>query len=101
MDIKHEHVDNYYIEYYDSGIILLMFNTKERWCDYCRQGDHDFLIGNNCKEDEYWDNYIIKIPKEELKLDWGKEGYTVLEAQEKDQIYFYYVPFKLITKTIG
>ena len=40
-----EQLTSYFIEKFDSGIIHILFNTKDKWVDYHRQNDNRYLIG--------------------------------------------------------
>lgn len=91
-----KYVESYFVEYYDSGIILLLFNTKHKWMDYHCKNSHWYRIGLN--SDGFEDESIqCKISKEELKFVENRR-YLRTECQEKDQISFYFIPFDLITR---
>lgn len=82
-----KYVDSYWVKEYPSGIIALMFNTKERWIEWHQQNDECY---------EFWqeegDEETIEIP-EFLPQD---KMYVPTVHQCKDQIVFYYIPFKLM-----
>lgn len=72
-----------------TGVYELIINTVDRWVDYHRRNDTLFDIGN-CEEDEscYCN---LEIPDFLPKLPKGSY-YTTCHSQNKDQIFFYYIP---------
>jgi hypothetical protein len=86
---NNNYVEGYFIEKYDSGIIQLCINTKERWLHYGSTANNNFYVGDN--DDDGWD---LEIDKEELNIG---SYYLMTNMQDKNQIYFYWIPFELIT----
>lgn len=81
-------IDSHFIKSYESGIITLTINTKERWLDYHRFTNELFEV------EDYQGNtfpLVVKLPLEE------KMRYSISSLQEKDQIIYYYIPLYLIT----
>ena len=92
-----EQLTSYFIEKFDSGIIHILFNTKDKWVDYHRQNDNRYLIGqpeDYPSEDEH--KYLLEIPEEFIPLDKDEIMYVKTEIQNKDQINFYYIPTSLL-----
>lgn len=86
-------VESYWIEKYDSGIIHLLINTVNKWVNYHRSSNTTYEIGFNNAEDDF-PGYQLDIP--ELEEILKKGSYLPTEFQEKDQISFYFIPYKLI-----
>lgn len=86
-DLNKKHVKSYWIKEYSSGIIALLFNTNERWIAYHQQNDETY---------EFWpdgcDSEVIEIDSF-LPED---RNYICTEHQCKDQVVYYYIPFKLM-----
>ena len=94
-----EYVENYWIEYCDSGIIHLLFNTTERWIDFHCMNNHTYRIGPDTSESEDFEVYrkrLIDIPKDKLVFESSK-FYVTSVSQNKDQLSFYFIPFDLIS----
>lgn len=79
--VNHSTVENYIVFKYPSGIIHLMFNTKDRWLPYHSYNDNLYKIGEEEIEVE------LEIPSYYLR--------TVI--QNKEQLSFYFIPFELIS----
>ena len=97
-DYKMKYVENYWVKYYDSGIVHLLFNTTERWLDFHRYDDNLYRIGEEQGKDETYESYkerLVNIPEEMLSFPLG-QMFIKTEMQEKDQISFYFIPFELI-----
>ena len=84
-----QHINSYFIEKYQSDIVHLLFNTKDRWMPYHQLSDHWYHIGESCREN------FVEIAKEDLPLD-KENHYLKVETQEKDQISFYWIPYTLL-----
>lgn len=83
-------VENYWITVHDSGIVSIMFNTIDKWVGYHRYNDNSYLFSTG-EEEEIEETELVTIENFELN---GK--YVCTESQNKDQITFYYIPYKLI-----
>jgi hypothetical protein len=96
-----KYVENYFVEYYESGIILLLFNTKERWLNFHRYMDNLYRIGDPQEENESYESYkerMVEISIDILEIPSGKM-FIKTSMQEKDQISFYFIPFELLKET--
>ena len=91
---KSKYVEDYWIEKYDSGIILLCFNTRNRWIRYGNMSDEHFTFNETMNDDK---EEVLELTP--FLPDNGSRMMHV-HQQEKDQIYHYYIPFKLITKRV-
>lgn len=93
-----KNVESYWVEYCDSGIIHLLFNTKERWMYFHQYSDHSYKIGGMIGDNEdynTWKELMCEIPND--KLVFAEEKiYISTVIQNKDQISFYFIPFDLI-----
>ena len=78
-------IKNYFIKDYESGIRLLLFNTKDRWIDYNQVNDETYDFGD--------EDYIIEIEFPPFKND---RSMLCTHLQCKDQIYFYWIPYDMI-----
>jgi len=92
--VKSDHVHSYFVFKYDSGIYMVMFNTKERRIYYHQAADDVYMFANKYdkKEDDYVDYEIVTI--KEFLPEPG--NYLHAQSQSKDQIYFYFIPFDLV-----
>lgn len=77
-----EILDNYGIIKHRLGIHELIFNTKEKWCDYHRYNDTQYEIND------------VNIEIEEF-LPEGK--YIKTSYQDDNQIIFYFIPYELVS----
>lgn len=97
MKVNNELVDSYSIKKFGSGIILLMFNTKDKWIGYHRESDTRYCFSKEMEVLGVWEN-IGSDPIEVLDLPFDSDRkYMCTQAQNKDQIYYYYIPYNLIT----
>lgn len=80
-------ITSHFIKTYESGIIQLIINTKERWLDYHRYSDNLFGVRD---EDDNWFELKPELPLQ------PNMRYSVSSLQEKDQIIYYYIPLYLI-----
>jgi len=84
----------YHIEKSSYGIITLIVNTVERWSEYR-------LIDSHLSMSFQSEDSILVIPLWEFGFDVKKElHYQKLEAQNKDQVAFYWVPIRLIKESL-
>jgi len=93
-------VQNWFVEYHDSGIISLHINTWYKWVKYHRYTNHMYSVGNYSPDEKDVDEgggteKILRIPEDKLKFESGV-SYIPTEIQEKDQITFYFIPRHLI-----
>lgn len=84
-------VENYWIQKYENGLVLLLFNTKDKWIYFHKYNNTMYQIGgnSNCSING---KYIQEIPEGLIP----ETGYLCTTIQEKDQISFYYIPFKML-----
>lgn len=94
-------IESYHISKSDYGIISLIVNTRDRWINYSgvltyfpeHQGE-GFSI-KTFEEDE--NTGELFIPQNEFSFDKEKEiFYLGSYSQEKEQIYYYWIPVRLI-----
>jgi hypothetical protein len=85
-------VESYSVTKYDSGIYCVLFNTKKRWIPiFGQNSDEQFYFNENIHERDNADETItIKQFRPE------NESFVITMNQCKDQIGFYYIPFKLL-----
>lgn len=84
--------DSIHIKYCESGIIKVIVNTKERWCDYTvwRETDTRFVFDE--KDEEGFSNRIYSFD-----IDLCENVlYTRFDDQEKDQTYLHFIPKYLL-----
>lgn len=84
-------VESYWIQKYDNGIYLLLFNTKDRWVYFHRFNDTMFQIGGGGEDEteEEYNKHIHEIPEGLIPED---VSFICTTLQEKDQISFYFIP---------
>lgn len=87
-------IENYFITYHTSGIISLTFNTTDRWLNYYQINDHTYRVAGQPDNENYQD-LVVTISDEELKFESGVM-YIPTHFQNKEQIYFYFIPSTLI-----
>jgi hypothetical protein len=85
-------VESYWIQKYDNGIYLLLFNTKDRWVYFHRFSDTMFQIGGDIDDLEE-NGHIQEIPEGLIPEDIS---FICTTLQEKDQISFYFIPKDII-----
>lgn len=85
--MKSKYVRNYHWTEFGGGIIQLTFNTYERWIEYHQLSDewYEFEGLEGPLEEE-----LIEIEYPEVL---NNNRYLTYSLQEKDQIYFIYIPF--------
>lgn len=94
-------IESYHISKSDYGIISLIVNTRDRWINYngvlTYSSEHQgegFSIETFEGEENTGELFI---PKSEFSFDKGKEiFYLESHSQEKEQIYYYWIPVRLI-----
>lgn len=85
-------MDNIHIEYCNSGIIKVIINTNERWCDYSIWENSN---GDIVFEEKDSDGFTDKIYR--ISVDFTPNTrYTRIDDQEKDQVYIYFIPTDMI-----
>jgi len=93
--VKSMHVESYFVFKYSSGIYMVMFNTRERRIHYHQASDDVYMFATEYDkhEDDYTDYEIVTI--KEFLPESGR-NYLHAQSQNKDQIYFYFIPFDLV-----
>lgn len=94
-------IQGYHISKSDYGIIHLIINTADKWINY--QGVLTYNIEHKSEgfdlvtfENEEETGKLF-IPESEFNFDREKEStYVMSHGQEKDQVYFYWIPVRLI-----
>ena len=69
-----------------NGIYQLIFNTTEKWIQYHRYSATEYLFWIDGKED------VQEIP--EFLPNVEGISYQIADSQNKDQITFYFIPFR-------
>jgi len=69
-----------------NGIYQLIFNTTKKWIKYHRYSATEYLFWIDGKED------VQEIP--EFLPNVGGISYQIADSQNKDQITFYFIPFR-------
>ena len=69
-----------------NGIYQLIFNTTKKWIQYHRYSATEYLFWIDGKED------VQEIP--EFLPNVGGISYQIADSQNKDQITFYFIPFR-------
>ena len=91
IEVNNEIVKSYHISKYKSGIIHLLINTIDKWIDFHRYSNNEYVF----KFDELENpEYKLNIPEIILSIP---SKYLCTTMQNKDQISFYWIPYKLIT----
>lgn len=72
----------------------MIINTDTRWCDYSfwQEYDERFVF-----EERDEDGFTHKIYSFEVDFEAGVR-YSLIANQEKDQTYFYFIPFDMLNK---
>lgn len=92
-------IESYHISKSEYGIIELLINTRDKWVDFTDSSNiESFLFFIYTKEEFHptkTDRLII--PLAEFNFDKEKEyNYLELHQQEKDQIIYYWIPYRLL-----
>ena len=93
------HYDNGMVmKVHDSGILHVLFNTKERWCDKAQSSGFDPKTGMSYfgfwfSSDEGYD--------EEVLLEWPEHlgrnaDFRSLAEQNKDQVELFFIPWRML-----
>ena len=91
--VDHPLIDSCWSEKYDSGIIQILFNCKDRGLQAHHYGEGDFYFTEDL---DNLDLPIIKLESEHLdKIDAGWYNESVQYC--KDQISFFFIPMYLVT----
>ena len=85
----HKYVKDYFIEKYPSGIYLICFNTRKQYESCHAASDDTYIFGDS---DNDYETQLIHT-KQFLPEN---ERFITTKNVCKDQISFYYIPFKLI-----
>ena len=94
--MKSKYVESYWVQEYESGIFLLMFNTTERWIPFHRYSNDEYIFGAD-KDRETTKEWQSRIQTVEEFLP-KEVSYLPTVFQEKDQISFYFIPYGLISR---
>jgi len=80
-------VSSYSIQKAKSGIILVIFNTHDKWIDYHRYNDeiYKFTAFDDLEE-------IVNFESDPSIKVISEDYYQVADSQDKNQIIFYYIP---------
>jgi hypothetical protein len=90
--MQNKYVDNWHVELLPNGVYLLMFNTKDKWIGYHQFDDNEYTFFADAETENYHSaEHIVKIPDFLPKIENG--GYRTSHSQEKDQIYYYFIPY--------
>lgn len=84
-----KYVESWFVREYPNGVFCLVINTTERWLDFYNLGENRFEIGEDLSDNEMKE--ILEVPNFLPFLVGGH--YIQAESQEKDQIYFYWIPY--------
>lgn len=91
-------IESHHIETSQYGLVTLLINTSERWCEYIIDETlkevfiHVFEEESKITNDNSSDKLVLTLDF----LDKEKEySYMRLDYQEKDQICIYWIPLRL------
>ena len=87
-------IESWWIEKYECGIYLLLFNTTERWIPFHQANDETYFFGEEPEDEEPVD-YLKRLYEVPEFLPQDKM-YIPTVIQNKDQISFYFIPFDLL-----
>lgn len=94
--MKSKYVESYWVQEYESGIFILMFNTTKKWIPFHRYSNTQYEFGEQPKKEtaEEWKDRVQDIE------EFLPKGISYLPTvfQEKDQISFYFIPYDLISR---
>lgn len=86
-------IESYFI-HKDGEIITLTFNTKGRWIEFVSRNDSLYeFVDHDRKE-----SCQLEVPEMEAIL--GNKSHMVYQSQEKDQIYFLFMPFDMVPRAL-
>ena len=81
-----KYVSSWFVNKLPNGIYQLIFNTTEKWIQYHRYSATEYLFWIDGKED------VQEIP--EFLPNVEGISYQIADSQNKDQITFYFIPFR-------
>ena len=87
-----KYVSSWFVNKLPNGIYQLIFNTTEKWLGYHRYNNTEYQIGYGDFEEEEESNTIQQIPPFLPEVE-GID-YQIADSQNKDQITFYFIPFR-------
>ena len=87
------------LKIHNSGLISIMFNTKERWCDKAEISGFDPKIG--LYYFGLWFSSEDLEYNEEILLEWpshlgSKADFRSLSEQNKDQVELFFIPWEML-----
>ena len=85
-----QQIQSYNVFKYKSGIIQLTITTKDRWVPYRRVSGTSFAVQINEDSDA---EDVLEVPE---LVD--SSFLIITNTQEKDSIYFYFIPVDLVSK---
>ena len=83
-------INSYFVIQTPSGIIQLIINSTEKWINYHQANDYTYYIGDFPNEE------TLIITKHFLNKN---KSYLSTHLQNKDQIYFYFIPKGMLGQT--
>ena len=93
--LKSKYVMNWFITKDPNNVHTLVINTTERWCHCFKFGEDEksylFTISQNEDENINDDDIVLEIPK--FLPDLGEGHWLESSFFEKDQIYYYFIPY--------
>ena len=86
------------LKVHESGILYVLFNTKERWCAKAESSGFDPKTGVHCFG--FWFSSEEPEYSEEILLEWpshlGSIGdFRSLSEQNKDQVELFFFPWSM------
>lgn len=88
-----KYVENYWVEELPNGVIHLLINLTQPEIYFHSYSDYNFLIAGT--EEEYDNSGPECVLTVEVFLPEIKDGlYITTSAHNKDQLSFYYIPYK-------
>lgn len=84
-------VQSYNVFKYKSGIVQLTITTRDKWVPYRRINGNTFAIEIYPEGDPSEEHLIVP----ELE---DSPSVIITDTQEKDSIYFYFIPVALVSK---
>ena len=89
--IMSKYVDSYWVEELPSGVIKMVINCSQREIWYHMMTDYSFIIAGSESEFDNWDSSVILEVESFLPEVDGI--YYKTSMKEKDQLYFFYIPY--------
>lgn len=84
-----KYVSSWFVNKLPNGIYQLIFNTTEKWIKYHRYNNTTYTFDTNYHEDI---QDVQEIP--EFLSNVEGISYQIADSQNKDQITFYFIPFR-------